>query len=102
MVVVDATGIRAREWGGPAQRGGYARAVTEVVRCHSALGLRSGVRAVAECARTAGHVVHPRDADDGRTFDDLDAGLERLTALGVDEAEPAGAAVGPFTCTGLA
>jgi dienelactone hydrolase len=59
--------------------------MAEVVLFHSALGLRPGVIADAERLRAAGHTVHAPDYYDGEVFDDLDDGLRKRDALGMDE-----------------
>jgi dienelactone hydrolase len=57
--------------------------MAEVVLFHSALGL--GVIAAADRLRAAGHTVHTPDYYDGEVFDDLDDGLRKRDALGMDE-----------------
>jgi dienelactone hydrolase len=58
--------------------------MTEVVLFHHAQGLTMGVRDFADALRTAGHRVHLPDLYDGRTFDDLDAGIDHARSLGFD------------------
>jgi dienelactone hydrolase len=59
--------------------------MTEIVLFHSALGLRPGVHAFADRLRAAGHTVHTPDYFDGEQFDDLDAGVAKRDALGIEE-----------------
>lgn len=49
---------------------------------HHAHGLTSGLGAFADELRQAGHVVHCPDLYEGRTFDDLDAGVGYAQELG--------------------
>jgi dienelactone hydrolase len=49
--------------------------MAEVLLFHHAQGLTSGVRDFAETLRGAGHTVHVPDLYEGRTFDDLRAGV---------------------------
>ena len=49
--------------------------MAEVLLFHHAHGLTAGVRAFADELRASGHVVHTPDLYDGRTFDELEAGL---------------------------
>jgi dienelactone hydrolase len=49
--------------------------MAEILLFHHAQGLTPGVVAFADVLRAAGHVVHTPDLYDGRTFDDLDAGV---------------------------
>lgn len=49
--------------------------MAEVLLFHHAHGLTEGVRAFADELRAAGHVVHAPDLYEGRTFDELEAGL---------------------------
>lgn len=56
----------------------------EVVLFHSALGLTQSVRAFADHMRNAGHVVHTPDLFDGEVFDDLDDGIRKRDALGIE------------------
>ena len=49
--------------------------MAELLLFHHAQGRTSGVEAFAEEIRRGGHVVHLPDLYDGRTFDDLDAGV---------------------------
>ena len=59
--------------------------MAEVVLFHSVLGLRSGVFALAERLRAAGHTVHTPDLFDGEVFDDLEDGMRKEEALGYQE-----------------
>ena len=56
--------------------------MTEVVLFHHALGLTPGVIAFAEELRGAGHNVHTPDLYDGRTFENLEAGLAHAQQIG--------------------
>lgn len=56
--------------------------MAEVLLLHHAQGLTPGVLVWAEELRTAGHVVHTPDLYDGRTFDDLEAGVAHARSLG--------------------
>lgn len=56
--------------------------MTEVLLLHHAQGLTPGVTALADALRAAGHTVHTPDLYDGRTFDDLDAGLAYAGEVG--------------------
>ena len=56
--------------------------MTEVVLFHHALGLTPGVIAFAEELRAAGHAVHTPDLYDGRTFENLEAGLAHAQQVG--------------------
>ena len=56
--------------------------MTEVLLFHHAQGLTSGVRTFADALRAAGHVVHTPDLYEGRTFDDLDAGVAHAEEVG--------------------
>ncbi|WP_411722059.1 dienelactone hydrolase family protein [Mycetocola sp.] len=58
--------------------------MTEIVLFHHAQGLTPGVRDFADALRNAGHRVHLPDLYDGRTFDDLDAGIDHARSLGFD------------------
>jgi dienelactone hydrolase len=49
--------------------------MTEVLLFHHALGRTPGVLAFADALTRAGHMVHVPDLYDGRTFDDLEAGI---------------------------
>ncbi|MFD7826251.1 dienelactone hydrolase family protein [Kitasatospora sp. NPDC059803] len=59
--------------------------VAQIVLFHSALGLRSAVNAAADRLRAAGHTVHTPDLYDGRTFDDIEAGLAYQEEVGGSE-----------------
>jgi dienelactone hydrolase len=58
--------------------------MAEVLLFHHALGLTAGCLSFAEELRTAGHVVHTPDLYDGKTFDDLDAGVGYAQQVGFD------------------
>lgn len=59
--------------------------MTKVVLLHSAQGLRPGVEAWAERLREAGHEVWAPDLFEGRTFDDLDAGVAHCHEVSLPE-----------------
>jgi dienelactone hydrolase len=59
--------------------------VSKVVLLHSAQGLRPGVEAWAERLRAAGHQVWAPDLFEGRTFDELEAGIAHRDEVGVPE-----------------
>jgi dienelactone hydrolase len=59
--------------------------VTRVVLFHSVQGLRPGVEEWAGRLREAGHEVWTPDLLEGRTFDDLEAGVAHRDELGVPE-----------------
>ena len=49
------------------------------------MGLTPGVVAFADELRRAGHVVHTPDLFEGRTFEDLDEGLNHADEIGLSE-----------------
>lgn len=59
--------------------------MAEVLLYHHAQGLTPGVIAFADHLRRAGHQVHTPDLFDGRTFDDLDQGMQFVRELGFGE-----------------
>jgi dienelactone hydrolase len=56
-----------------------------VVLLHSAQGLRPGVEGWADRLREAGHEVWAPDLYEGRTFDQLEAGIAHRDELGIPE-----------------
>ena len=56
--------------------------MAEVVLCHHAQGLTSGLVACADEPRRAGHTVHTADRFDGRTFGSIDEGMEYARQIG--------------------
>lgn len=56
--------------------------MTEILLFHHAQGLTSGVVALAERFRAAGHVVHTPDLYDGMTFATVDEGIDHGRSLG--------------------
>lgn len=56
--------------------------MTEIVLFHHAQGLTSGVAALAERFRAAGHTVNMPDVYDGHTFGDLDSGIAYAKEVG--------------------
>ncbi|CAN5368463.1 dienelactone hydrolase family protein [soil metagenome] len=69
--------------------------MTEIVLFHHAQGLTSGVVALADRFRAAGHTVHLPDVYEGATFSDLDSGMANAKRIGfqrlLDEAAAAAA-----------
>jgi dienelactone hydrolase len=59
--------------------------MAEVVLYHHALGLTSGVVALAEELRGAGHTVHTPDLYEGRTFGTVGDGVAHAREIGFDE-----------------
>lgn len=59
--------------------------MTDVVLFHHAQGCTDGVRALGERLRAAGHRVAVPDLYEGRTFDDLEAGVDHAREVGFDE-----------------
>ena len=49
--------------------------MAELLLFHHAQGLTKGVRSLADEIRDAGHTVHTPDLYDGKTFDEIDAGV---------------------------
>ena len=64
--------------------------MAEILLFHHAQGLTPGVVAFADELRAAGHTVHTPDLYAGRTFDNLDAGVDHARALGFDNIAEAG------------
>ncbi|MEV4426341.1 dienelactone hydrolase family protein [Streptomyces sp. R-07] len=58
--------------------------MAEVLLFHHALGLTEGVGAFADGLRRAGHTVHVPDLYEGRTFEDLEAGVGYAQEVGFD------------------
>ncbi len=58
--------------------------MADVLLFHHAHGLTTGCLAFADALRAAGHVVHAPDLYDGRTFEELDAGLGYAREVGFD------------------
>jgi len=58
--------------------------MTEILLFHHAQGLTPGLLAFADDLRAGGHVVHTPDLYDGKTFDDLDAGVGYAKQVGFD------------------
>lgn len=59
--------------------------MSKVVLLHSAQGLRPGFERCAERLREAGHEVWTPDLFEGRSFDDLAAGIAHRDEIGVPE-----------------
>ncbi|MGH3357845.1 MAG: dienelactone hydrolase family protein [Nocardioidaceae bacterium] len=58
--------------------------MTDVLLFHHAQGRTPGVAAFADELRRAGHTVHVPDLYEGRTFDDLQAGIAHAQEVGFD------------------
>jgi dienelactone hydrolase len=58
--------------------------MAEVVVFHHAQGRTDGITRFADDLRRAGHTVHVPDMYEGRTFDDLDAGIAYASDVGFD------------------
>ncbi|WP_314615282.1 dienelactone hydrolase family protein [Streptomyces stackebrandtii] len=58
--------------------------MAEVLLFHHSLGLTDGFAAFAGELRRAGHTVHLPDLYEGRTFDDLEAGVAYAREVGFD------------------
>lgn len=67
--------------------------MTEILLFHHALGLTSGVVALADRLRAAGHTVHTPDLYDGRTFDTVESGVDHARSLGFGNLVERGAAI---------
>ncbi|GLV48855.1 dienelactone hydrolase [Thermus sp. LT1-2-5] len=59
--------------------------MAEIVLFHHALGLTTGVKALAEELRRAGHIVHTPDLLGGQVFNDLEQALRFVHELGFGE-----------------
>lgn len=59
--------------------------MSRVVLFHSGLGLRPAVATWKAALEAAGHEVLTPDLYDGEVFDDLDAGVKKRDALGLEE-----------------
>ncbi len=59
--------------------------MTQVVLFHSALGLRPQVRRWAERLEAEGHTVVTPDLFDGEVFDNLEDGVKKRDAVGIEE-----------------
>jgi dienelactone hydrolase len=74
-------------------RGGIeCRAVAEVLLFHHAQGRTDGFLSFADELRAAGHVVHAPDLYDGKTFADLNEGVNYAKQVGFDVIIQRGAA----------
>jgi dienelactone hydrolase len=56
--------------------------MADIVLFHHVQGLTTGVRALADRLRAAGHTVHAPDLFDGRTFATLDEGMTHAKSIG--------------------
>ena len=59
--------------------------MAEIVLFHHALGLTPGVLEFAAALRSAGHTVHTPDLFEGRTFDNLQEGVDHAGEIGFGE-----------------
>ena len=59
--------------------------MSEIVLFHSGLGLRPQVRRWSARLEAEGHHVHTPDLYDGEVFDDLERGVAKRDALGIEE-----------------
>jgi dienelactone hydrolase len=59
--------------------------MAEVLLYHHVQGLTRGVLAFADTLRGAGHLVHTPDLFEGRTFDDIEAGMQFVKEIGFAE-----------------
>jgi dienelactone hydrolase len=66
--------------------------MAEILLLHHAQGLTPGVVAIADRLIAEGHTVHTPDVYDGRTFDDLDAGMAYAREIGFQTAMDRGVA----------
>jgi dienelactone hydrolase len=67
--------------------------MTEILLFHHALGLTSGVVALADRLRAAGHTVHTPDLYDGETFDSVASGVDHARRIGFGNLVERGAAI---------
>lgn len=72
--------------------------MSDVLLFHHALGVTSGIRAIADDLRAEGHQVSVPDLFDGATFDTIEAGAAHAGEIGFDTITERGAA----TAAGLA
>lgn len=66
--------------------------MAEVLLFHHALGRTPGVLAFADALREAGHTIHVPDLYEGRTFADLNAGVDHAQQIGFETIIERGAA----------
>jgi dienelactone hydrolase len=59
--------------------------MAEVLLLHHVLGRTTGIEAIADQLRDAGHIVHVPDLFDGRTFSSLEEGLAYIKEIGFEE-----------------
>jgi dienelactone hydrolase len=59
--------------------------MAEVVLYHHAQGLTPGIVAFAGKLHRAGHIVHTPDLFEGRTFENIEKGLEFVNEIGFSE-----------------
>lgn len=75
--------------------------MSDIILFHHAQGLTKGVRAFADELSAAGHTVHVPDLFDGRTFDDLEAGVSYAREIGFDTVLARGVAAAESLSTEL-
>ena len=67
--------------------------MTEILLFHHALGLTTGVVALADRLRAGGHTVHTPDLYDGQTFDSVASGVDHARSIGFGTLVERGAAI---------
>lgn len=67
--------------------------MAEILLFHHALGLTSGVTALADRLRAGGHTVHTPDLYDGKTFETVAAGVDHARSIGFGTLVERGAAI---------
>jgi dienelactone hydrolase len=67
--------------------------MTEILLFHHALGLTTGVVALADRLRAGGHTVHTPDLYDGETFDTVASGVDHARSIGFGTLVERGAAI---------
>lgn len=68
--------------------------MAEIVLYHHVQGLTSGVVALADRLRSAGHAVHTPDLFDGQTFESLEEGMAHAKSVGFGTILERGVAAG--------
>ncbi len=75
--------------------------MAQILLLHSVYGLRPAVHTAADRLRAAGHTVHTPDLFEGKTFDDIEAGMAYKEEVGSDELlRRAVAAAAPLLASG--
>jgi len=67
--------------------------MAEILLFHHALGLTTGVVALADRLRASGHTVHTPDLYDGQTFETVATGVDHARSIGFDTLVERGAAI---------